>query len=149
MTTEPIEPEPPAEDPATPERRIELSRAMLVWAIHGYEQASHRWGLVREACPNLPQPSWPRDDEEREERERWSRLFTESDEDFNAAELGSPSGSRTSTTSWPPGRRTDEAEGEYFVPRAVRHHGSVYVLAYGARTMSPTPASWRSTASRS
>jgi hypothetical protein len=118
-------------DPATPESRLELARSLLVWSIHAYEMAQHQWSVVRESYPHLARPKGPDGAPEYREHRAWMSLLDEADNAFNAAELLLAERIEH-LYDWlaAEGRRTTEDETAYFQPRAVRHRGTVYVLAY-------------------
>lgn len=117
-------------DPATAGRRAELAAAILAAAIRRYGEASEAWTAVAESYPHLPGPRAPADDAERRERRAWMALRREADAQFDAAEqaLADAIGGLYDLLA-PEGRRARDADGDYFVPRAVRHGGYVYVLA--------------------
>jgi hypothetical protein len=125
---------PPDADPATPERRLELTRSLLVWAINAYEIASHQWSIVNESFPTLEYPK-PMDPAE---HAAWRVLIKEADEAFNACEL--TLGQRIQVLFNElagTGQGADHQAGGYFVPRAVRHQGTTYVLVYDVHAHEP------------
>jgi hypothetical protein len=128
----------PDDDPATPGRRAELARLMLVEAIRRYEAACLEWTAVSESYPNLSRAKSPSTDEGAAEQRRWRDLLRLADEGFNHAELtlAERIDGLFDMLSTAGGRADDDPDG-YFVPRAVRSGGNLYVLAYGADEYEP------------
>jgi hypothetical protein len=128
----------PESDPATPENLNALGRRLLIGAIRRYEEASDEWAAVHESFPALDPPRQPSGPEEIEERRRWLAMLHHADENFNNAELNLAERIHGLVPMLDPeGRPPDRDEDDYFVPRAVRHGGSVYVLAYSAWEYEP------------
>jgi hypothetical protein len=122
-------------DPSTPTNRLELARRLLIRSIGRYENALAFVAESLASNPRLPRPLRPADMGEAEvaERRAWKWLIDEANDDFDAAEAALAS---RLMNLWrflaPEGMRHPDAPGELFVPRAVRHAGSVYVLNYDA-----------------
>ncbi len=117
-------------DPATPAWREELARRMLAAAIARHEEANALWSAVHESYPRLPEPAHPRTDAELAEHRAWLLLLGQADEAFDSAEENLASRIQALfDLIAPEGRRARDSEEDYFVPRAVRTGGSVYVLA--------------------
>jgi hypothetical protein len=125
-------------DPATPSKRRELARGMLIGAARRYEEVSEEWTRAHESYPNLESPREPIGPAEVAERKAWRSLLGQSDDDFNHAEEAlAHCIQRLYDMLAPADRRTCASDGEYFVPRAVRSEGRVYVLSYSAHDYEP------------
>jgi hypothetical protein len=133
-------PGPPAtaDDRATPENRRSLARKLLLGAIRRYEETCREWEAVHESFPKLDPPRPPSGPAEAEERSRWLTLLNQADENFNHAEASLAERIQVLVPMLhPAGRPKARDESDYFMPRAVRHAGSVYVLAYSAWEYEP------------
>ena len=145
MTTDLLDPGPdarrgvrPEDDPATPENRRALARRLLDGAIRRYEDASLEWAAVYESFPPLLYPRQASSPGEFAERDGWRSLLHQADESFSNAELNLAERIQGLFDMLsPPGRRAAELATEYFVPRAVRSGGNLYVLAYSAWEYEP------------
>jgi hypothetical protein len=99
---------------------------------------SREWTETYEGYPHLDPPRQPADAAEVEERRQWRALLDGADESFNQAELALAEAiHRLYPMLDPMGRGGPRDDAEYFVPRAVHHAGSVYVLAYSADEYEP------------
>jgi hypothetical protein len=126
------------DDPATPENRRALARKLLLGAIRWYEAACLEWAAVNDSFPKLDPPRHPSGPDEMEERSRWRTLLNQADENFNHAEASLAERIQVLMPMLhPEGRPNARDEPDYFEPRAVRHAGSVYVLAYSAWEYEP------------
>jgi hypothetical protein len=128
----------PEADPATPENRLALARRLLVGAIRRYDEACEEWSAVYESYPPLDQPREPSGPAETAERRRWKDLLEQADESFDNAELNlAERMHRLFSALDPEGRCGPREAADYFKPRAVRHAGTVYVLAYSSHEYEP------------
>jgi hypothetical protein len=142
MTTEllanPVPGIDPKGDPATPENRRLLARRLLAGAIRRYEEVSLEWSAVHESFPHLDPPRHPSSPVEFAEWDRWRELLSHANENFNNAEMNLAERIQGLFDMLsPPGRRAGESPTEYFVPRAVRSGGFLYVLSYSAWQYEP------------
>jgi hypothetical protein len=125
-------------DPATPENRVALARRLLAGAIRRYEETAIEWTAIHESFPPLDPPRHPDGPEEFDERTSWRSLLAHADENFNNAELNLAERIHGLFDMLsPPGETPGEDPSEYFVPRAVRAGGNLYVLAYSAWEYEP------------
>ena len=125
-------------DPATPANRQALARRLLIGAIRRYDEACEDWTAVYESFPKLDPPRQPSGPAEAEERVRWMFLLDQADESFNGAEQNLAERiHQLFALLDPDGRCGPRLDAEYFTPRAARHGGNIYVLAYSAYEYEP------------
>jgi hypothetical protein len=124
LTSEPVD---PADDLATPQIRLMMSRQLVVAAIRRYEESLAAARAFDASYRLLAAPLEKTSDE----RKAWRRLASSIDNDFETAELVLASRIQDLYEDIAPeARKVGNGDHTHFIERAVRYEGTTYALEY-------------------